>query len=1184
MYCEFKDTMTSPKSTNISFSQSFMNLSFSEWAYPTKKRQHQLLSLSPCGLLAHVIDDVLTIYMSSGKDSYQPIVSWRPFEHKITAICWYDASDIPDVTLPIIVFASESKRVCVYDLSINKVIASLTLTNSKATILKWSPISSSRFFIGTQSGDILCCAIQTDAEGQILLKVNWLLSVNFEVNFLTFEPSFGDTLAICSKSGSLSFIKRVHSSNPILVSKSYTLSSTRTEIYSCEFLESSPNYMLFVTDKGTFFYTIEEHETITLFNDVKLKKLYPTISNGRRLIGISDEIIALYELINGKVERLCEIQVMPSVTNMKNEFSHCYEYKNDKIVFVSWNWWLTTIKVVRNKLFVVSRVRLLHEKPVNYSLRLGSILISTDKGSLMATIPTSQAVSRFVRPAKSTDVMPSIGNTKLTKASSHKKITLVSPIKAELQPMSHEEPNTETVKGGNSSFDALPTLSFNLPEQKAVPASSFVCDELSSSLSTRTNRRRISMSIQYLTGNDKKSEADKPKNDDLLDDKLIAQQVALMHRQEIEQQQSTSSLPKSKEAQNDSPSSFGYLSKPPLSPSSARSSRKSVPSNVVDPIDLCDSNSAEGSESSARASNTNLLHVPSTGFSLFNNDSSSDSKQMEFPYAGQHRERSLSLHRDAQIAKKLGQSEKNSGQSSDASDLDLCKNQPSKNAFGISRLFKFHFKISNLPLQRIEWVGPSRIFAFGCDYRDRFTNRFYVLDLKTKMVYPILEKRLSQLNMPVTNISINSTKKIACIILDDTLVHFVSLTSTPPSIIGSLNFTSTAYASFSGDGTRAAIISNNTCYMTDIIDPKESNVKIKESYPFDFKHKVTAFYLKRGVLVIGFEDGKVILHNLTNSKSDEIMSIKTPIKSICDFEGSQTQMVVTDIKNNAYIVSHKGIEKSIQHPVKCIQQSSQNDFLVRYAGRGRLSLYNINGNVIPYFSPAVSRCPVIKSKEEWSNMLNEAMRQEKINPVHLAEQYGMPLIRQVIMNIKNHDFTRQQITLIRDIILSDTDLHDLGIHLCLNIGDVDQTRAIALKTDGKSPSFVLNILKALLLQTNPPDEIVQAAVVHLITEGKTKDAIDILLALGKLKNAVEKLISIDEIKEAQCILKMRIRANPELISYTKEVAERIIDSGRFGAGIILYSLADGLDNIIQRYSQLFEFEQAQFVEELVKYH
>ena len=223
----------------------------------------------------------------------------------------------------------------------------------------------------------------------------------------------------------------------------------------------------------------------------------------------------------------------------------------------------------------------------------------------------------------------------------------------------------------------------------------------------------------------------------------------------------------------------------------------------------------------------------------------------------------------------------------------------------------------------------------------------------------------------------------------------------------------------------------------------------------------------------------------------------------------------------------------------------------------------------------------MKPRDEWAQLLSNALDDNEISHTQIAEIFGMPLMRKILVNLEYPDFTREQMTFIRDIILADTDLNDLAIHLCLDLGEIDRARTIAFKTDGKSPTFVLNIFKAILFETNPRDEIVQAAIVHLITEGKATDAIDMLLIIGKLKDAVEKLMSIDELKEAQCILKMRIDDNKSLESYMWDIAQRFIESGRLGAGIILFALSGGLQKISDIYKELGEAEQAQFLEKVL---
>lgn len=502
--------------------------------------------------------------------------------------------------------------------------------------------------------------------------------------------------------------------------------------------------------------------------------------------------------------------------------------------------------------------------------------------------------------------------------------------------------------------------------------------------------------------------------------------------------------------------------------------------------------------------------------------------------------------------------------------------------YGNSRQFNLCFKISDIPLLKVEWVGPNRVFAYGSVKRgDRYINKLFVLDIKTKTVYSILEKRLSSLNMPITDITINSTKKVVVVILNETVVNFISLVSVPPKVISTINFPSTTHLSFSPDGTRAAILSDKAIYLTEVIDPKMTNIKFKEVRYIDIKYNITAFLWKRVNLIAGTEDGKVLFINLETNKINEVLSIKHTITSIVDYENSQTQMIVTDIKHNVYITSHRGIEKTVPYPVKCIKQVSQCDFIVRFYGKGRLSTYNINARTIPIYSPIINKCMVMKPHDEWASLLINALEDNEMTPIQIAEIFGMPLLRKILTNLEYPDFTREQMTFIRDIILADSDLNDLAIHLCLDLGEIDRARNIAFKTDGKSPSFVLNIFKAVLFETSPRNEIVQAAIVHLITEGKAQDAIDMLLIIGKLKEAVEKLMSIDELKEAQCILKMRIDDDKSLESYMWDIAQRFIESGRLGAGIILYALSGGLKKISDIYQELGETEQAQFLEKVL---
>ena len=1168
-----------------------MNLSFTDWAYPTKKPKKQFLAMSPSGLIAHSIDDILTIYCESPQ-GYEPIISWKPFDRPISAITWHDAVEIPDMSLPILTMASESGKVCVHDLCARKNIAAFTLKNDKATVIKWSPISSSRFFVGTQEGNILCCYVVLDRT--VKFKFEWKLHVNFPVNFLTIEPSFGDTLAVGSNSGKLAFINRVHSSVPFLESDIYILIDNDNEIYSSHFLESSSNYMIFVTKNGTLLYMINEKSSITLFNDIKLRELYEIPSHGRRLIGLNDETIAMYEFINGKIDRISEISVMPSVSNLPQHFSTKYVYKNDKIVFVSWNWWLTTVKIVGNKLFVTNRVKLLNDKPLYTDFINGSMIFCTKSGSVCSTRQTPSSLIKAQNLQMQANELNSSRESLTESSMDCDSSSGEVPEKKQRPPIpSHQISDRKSQ--GDISPPSLPIQNkLSMPSQKAINLSNVKnLDQISHQ--TVNLRRRVSVSLKYAQN---------------------APQNTASNSEDIKQ---TLNEGFDIEMGDDfgkkiSESAQAEFSNKAMERISQRFARNQAVLNAHNDTNqemksAFATHTEENKEKHPRFSQEGVSTYPKLP-EINNTHPHNNEKKISFvnvsdqapifsvpKVKGLNHHRSMSMHQATTKPNEIASSNSRRIYSSDQnfdSGNQLC-------AYGNSRTFNYSFKLCDIPLERVVWVSYSKFVTWGSiEKGNRHISRFFLVDIKTRSVYPILEKRLATLNMPVTSVIVSNTRRILCIILSKTLVNFVSLRTSPPTVIGSLNMKKKSLVSFSPKGDQVSILSGSIMLITRDIYSKadkndqnsgyvietEQKIIIEKAFDTGIKGKFTAFlWIQQNAFILGTEEGKLFLVTVP-LHVEEITKIQNPVKSFSHFLNKR--FMVTDSKNNMYIVAlnedlHGGkIEATFPIPVKFIRNATPNDFIVRPFHKGRLSSLRLNGLPPPtIFSPAIKRCMIMKPPETWTAMLKEAMKTKELTAIQIAEQFGMPLMRNILVALDNPDFTREQITLIRDILTSDTDLNNLSIHLCLDLGEIDRARDLSFKTVSSSPFFVLNLFKAVLFESSPKLEIVYSAVATLITEGKENDAIDLLLILNLVKDAIEKLIAMDELKEAQCIVKIRLDETEESMLYMKDVAKQIIESGRLGAGFILLALSGGFDQLKEQFISFGENEQAEFIDQFI---
>lgn len=86
-----------------------MSFSFKTWPFPSPKKNTHLLKCSKYGLVAHAMNNNVSIYVEEF-GHFTPLLMWSPFQHQITALEWYDASKTMNTTVPVFVLSSLSGR------------------------------------------------------------------------------------------------------------------------------------------------------------------------------------------------------------------------------------------------------------------------------------------------------------------------------------------------------------------------------------------------------------------------------------------------------------------------------------------------------------------------------------------------------------------------------------------------------------------------------------------------------------------------------------------------------------------------------------------------------------------------------------------------------------------------------------------------------------------------------------------------------------------------------------------------------------------------------------------------------------------------------------------------------------------------------------------------------------------
>lgn len=391
-----------------------MSFSFKTWPFPSPKNNRHLLKCSKYGLIAHAMNNNVSIYFEEF-GHFTPLTMWSPFQHQITAIEWYDASKTMNTAVPVLVISSISGRIEVYDcrsrigifkthINLNQSSNSIsnltfpnptTLTHIQAnsrrendyvTSIAWSQFSSSTFFVGTKNGRLVRFEITI---GQIVkCRIVWELFFDFQIDHICIEPQFGEICAVASKKGSIATIQNInkfHNGKPPEASPNVvTLSNKTDSIIQIDFYPTSTDFLILVTTSNSLLYSINDCCTAPLLMLPGIRKFHILHESGNMSLIVREDTVEIWSSLATKSKRLAELKMVttPKYTNQKEVIVS--DMMGDKLILLTSQMWLTTVEVKNStKLFVTHRVKLLDSKPLSFSYANESIAIATANGNVL---------------------------------------------------------------------------------------------------------------------------------------------------------------------------------------------------------------------------------------------------------------------------------------------------------------------------------------------------------------------------------------------------------------------------------------------------------------------------------------------------------------------------------------------------------------------------------------------------------------------------------------------------------------------------------------------------------------------------------------------------------------------------------------------------------------------------------
>lgn len=408
-----------------------MTFSFTTWPFISPKENHQILKCCKYGLIAYALNNNAVIFAEEF-GHYTPLLTWAPFEHNITAMAWYDASMTLNTAVPVLLLASESGRLEVFDVRSRKPISRFKIDKNPSTTipvfnptingmgtvpsnsgkrendyiasLVWSPFSSCSFFAGTKNGRLIRFDISL---GQIVkCEIIWEICFNFEIHHISIEPQFGQVCAVASRNGSIATITQFDSNQkdkfPIASPDIIKLTKETDKIEEIRFYPTSEDFLIIVTSSSSMLYSIEESCTASLLNIPNIKRLKILHSSGNLALIVKSDVVELWKLSGTDSNRLSEAKMGGHPKFLGHDDIYVADFNSDKLMIVTAGMWLTTIECkFGSKLFVTQRVKLLDVKPQSFHFANGALIFATKDGRILVTeSPNSSLAMEMSFPTK----------------------------------------------------------------------------------------------------------------------------------------------------------------------------------------------------------------------------------------------------------------------------------------------------------------------------------------------------------------------------------------------------------------------------------------------------------------------------------------------------------------------------------------------------------------------------------------------------------------------------------------------------------------------------------------------------------------------------------------------------------------------------------------------------------------
>jgi hypothetical protein len=328
------------------------------------------------------MNDVVTVYADdSGR--FSPVLILPPADSNISAIAWYDSSSTLSLSIPILVVATVSGRLSIYDIRLNRPVANLPrrAAGDYFTALVWSAFSDATLFGGTSTGAFVKIRVQL---GPLMnTRVVWEVHLPFEIDFFCLDPLNGQTAAVVSSRGPVGIVGNIHTDIPVKRSE-LSLGSRGERIVHLSFFPAAPENLIVVTTAESFVYSLREFAAVTFIRFPRMLFIAFTAAKGNRAIIVKPAGVELWDVGVTQCRLTSEVTLGAQRFYSVPEIS-LFDFRNDSLIVVTASWWLTLVTIRRNRLFVSSRVRLMNAKPLDWSFTPHQVAFAMSDGQVLIT-------------------------------------------------------------------------------------------------------------------------------------------------------------------------------------------------------------------------------------------------------------------------------------------------------------------------------------------------------------------------------------------------------------------------------------------------------------------------------------------------------------------------------------------------------------------------------------------------------------------------------------------------------------------------------------------------------------------------------------------------------------------------------------------------------------------------------